>query len=157
MNRQLRRKLERESAKEREKELERAAKEFDKDVKKNGTFDARKVLGNEAYMQQFIQKRVKECEGYARNGITAEDLENKYKAGYAAARMDINEFVGNFYSAALAISLHRLYGFGANRIFRVLEDMTQVMLEEISVEEIAVRLKQETGLDMEDVHETIRG
>lgn len=157
MNRQLRRRLERESAKERKTELSRAAEEFNRDVKKNGTFDARKALTNEAYMQQFIQRREKERKEYERNGITAEDLEKKFQAGYAAARMDINEFVGNFYSAALAISLHRLYGFGPTRIFKLLEDMTEVMTEEISVHDIAGRLKRETGIDMEDVHETIRG
>ena len=71
-------------------------------------------------------------------------------AFFAAARSDLVGHYQQFFYAAIAIALHRLYGFGETRIIRTLDNVQTIMAEEICSCDIIQRCRTETGLDILD-------
>jgi hypothetical protein len=128
--------------------LAQAARQFQKDIEQNGIFNAELANRDKAYMAQVVAARAKQREGWSKNGITADDLNEAYKRGYAAARSDLVDFMQvNFYASA-GIALRELFKFGEERIIRVLNRMQLVMTEEITSDDLIERLKRETGVDI---------
>lgn len=85
-----------------------------------------------------------------KNGITDHDLKREYDRGYNAARSDLAGFIMKMMYCAVALSLHKLYGFGEERITRTLDEIQQTMCDEIGVQDMFDRCKRETGMDIFD-------
>ena len=67
--------------------------------------------------------RKSERDGWDRNGITKADLDREYQRGYKAAQKEMAAFYGKYFFASVAITLHRDFKFGKERIRRVLDAM----------------------------------
>lgn len=150
VNRAQRRKAERQQSSLDRAGMKQAAEQIRRDIDKHGIFDAKAALANPYYMQQVKARRVAQREQWVQNGITKADVDAAYKEGYAAARSDLVGHYQQFFYAAIAIALHRLYGFGETRIIRTLDDVQTIMSEEICSCDIIQRCRAETGLDILD-------
>lgn len=148
MGRAERRRLERKQSREDKKLQAAAALQLERDIKKNGIFNAQTAVTNPHYLGQITQQRLAQKKAMEKNGITEADLKAEYEKGYAAARRDLATFTMRMFYSAIAISLHRLFKFGETRIFRVLEDVQWIMTEEICTADIIARCKEETGIDI---------
>ena len=148
LNRKQRRAAEKLQKQQDQEAMVQAARQFQRDIEKKGIFDADLVRRDKAYMAQLVEARAKQREGWSKNGITEDDLNDAYKRGYAAARNDLCDFMQlNFYASA-GIALRELFKFGEERIIRTLNRMQTVMTEEITSEDLVKRLKRETGVDI---------
>lgn len=77
-NRADRRRAQRNAQKEEQLAKQAAARQFGKDVKRDGVFDARAAWQNPHYMREVIAMRKSERDGWDRNGITKADLDREY-------------------------------------------------------------------------------
>lgn len=148
MGRAERRKQERRQRQEDKKKTVDAARQLERDIKRNGIFAAETAVSNPYYMSQITQKRLAQKRNMEKNGITEADLKAEYEKGYAAARSDLSIFYIRMFYSAIAISLHRLFKFGETRIERVLSDVKWIMTEEICTDDILARCHNETGIDI---------
>lgn len=150
MNRADRRKEEKAKKKLEQEQKIQAARQFERDIKRDGIFDASAAMNSPHYMAQVVKQRMTEMAGWERNGITKDDLKAEYDKGYAAARKDLTTFFMRMFYCAIAISLRRLFRFGEGRILRVLDAVQWTMTEEICTADITKRCKEETGIDIFD-------
>lgn len=146
MNRQQRRAQERKQRQEDAQKAAQAARQYQKDTKQLGTFDAPKALHDPYYMEQVKKARAEERRNWSRNGITEEDLKQAREAGYKEGQLDTARYYMKMFYAAAGLAVRRLFGFGQTRIVRLLEEMHRVMSEEICTDDIIQRLEDETGL-----------
>lgn len=98
-------------------------------------------------VEALKQKKLDELE---RNGITTKHLKENYDKGYHDALVWGTEYFQPFFYAAIAIVAKRELKYGKTRNLRLLEDIQQTMLEEITVYDILDRAKQETGIDIKE-------
>ena len=84
-----------------------------------------------------------------KTGITERDLEIEREEGYRDGR---NEpfYLSSCY-AAVAITLHRQHGSNVGDIESFLERVAEICDEEISVEDIIERTRQEAGVDVSEM------
>lgn len=94
-NRADRRRAQRNAQKEEQLAKQAAARQFEKDVKRDGVFDAKAAWQNPHYMREVIAMRKSERDGWNRNGITKADLDREYQRGYKAAQKEMAAFYGN--------------------------------------------------------------
>lgn len=147
MNRSERRAQARADAKQKKAALKEAAVQYQRDLKHGGV-NAHTALSNPAYLAHHIAAEKKRRESMEKNGITKEDLKAEYERGYADARKDLARFQMRFFYSAAAIAVHRLFKFGATRIYRLLDDIQLIMTEEITTCDIIQRCKDETGVEI---------
>ena len=148
MNRAQRRAQERHKAKEDKANRAAAERMLCSDMRRDGIFDARTALQNEQYMNLVLEQRLQRAKQMARNGITEDDLRKAYNDGYHASRKELTRFTMQMFYSAAALALHRLHGFGATRIYRVLDAIQQTMVEEITTCDILARCRRETGVEI---------
>lgn len=148
MSRAERRKQEREQKNADKRATAEAARKFEHDIKKRGIFDAKEAVRNPFYLRQVTKQRLEQRKEMEKNGITKEDLKAEYNRGYATARKDLTVFYVRMFYSAIAISLHKLFGFGETRIVRVLQDVQETMTFEICTGDIIERCREETGIDI---------
>lgn len=106
-----------------------------------------------AYAQAIVKRdaiRKAKLAEIERNGITAEDLKANYDLGYHDALVWGTEYFQPFFYAAIAIVAKRELKYGKTRNLRLLHEIQQTMLEEITVYDILERAKQETGIDIKE-------
>lgn len=144
MNRQQRRK----AARDGRREMLRAKADFDRDVRRDGIFDASRAVRDPGYMANAVDQRRRQKENWSKNGITEADLKAEYQRGYASARKDLVDFAMSSFYASIAIALHRRHGFDEDQITDVLDDVQQIMTEEITVHDLVNRCREETGLEI---------
>ena len=120
-NRADRRRAQRNAQKEEQLAKQAAARQFEKDVKRDG---------------------------WNRNGITKADLDREYQRGYKAAQKEMAAFYGTYFFASVAVALHRDFKFGKERIRRVLDAMYEIMTWEITTCDILKRCQDETGIEI---------
>lgn len=84
-----------------------------------------------------------------KNGITAKELERSFEDGRREAMKIRTNYIMNMFFAANAIALHREFGFGEQRITRVLKRTERIMIEELTTEDITERCRRETGIDID--------
>ena len=81
-----------------------------------------------------------------KNGITVDDLKHDFneghKQGYEAG---VRASVLTCYCAA-CMALHKLYGFGRERLFKVLQAMDQEVLYTITSDEAVQKVLDEVGI-----------
>lgn len=119
-----------------------------KSYMKSGTYDAPRALKDNAYMNAIKNHRAKLEERWAQNGITREDMKKEYERGYEDATRDIERRTSEFYFAAMCIVLHRDFKFGKTRLCNAMQNLYNVMVSELTNEDIRVRCKRETGVDI---------
>lgn len=110
-NRADRRRAQRNAQKEEQLAKQAAARQFEKDVKRDGVFDARAAWQNPHYMREVIAMRKSERDGWNRNGITKADLDREYQRGYKAAQKEMAAFYGKYFFASVAVALCAASGF----------------------------------------------
>ena len=79
---------------------------------------------------------------------TAGDLKKEYDLGYNAALKATGEYLVPFVFAAMCCALKAIYKFGCERIVRGVNATIRTMNEEISVDDMLERCKNETGIDI---------
>lgn len=83
-----------------------------------------------------------------RNGITVKDLEYSYKEGYDTGKKEgVAVGMDSVYGSIL-IALHREFGFGAERLTRLVRAVTDIQIEEISSYSALETLMAETGVSL---------
>ena len=96
-------------------------------------------------------------DGMIQQGISREDLAKEYTRGYQAGVDDVMAKYETaakpyllVYVAATALTLHRLYGFGAKRAGHVIADALDFVKNGtwIDPEDVIRQCKDETGLDI---------
>ena len=105
------------------------------------------------YFRSLVQREAlkqKKLDELQRNGITTQHLKKYYDKGYHDALVWGTEYFQPFFYAAIAIVAKRELKFGDTRTLRLLKDVQQTMLEEITVYDILDRAKQETGINVKE-------
>ncbi len=148
MNRQQRRAQERQQRQQDAQKAAQAAKQYRQDIKQNGTYDAATALKSPYYLGQVTKARIEERKQWRKNGITEEDVNRAREEGYKQGQLDTARYYMKMFYAAAGLAVHRLFGFGQTRIFRLLVEMHRVMSEEICTDDIIQRLEDETGLNV---------
>lgn len=98
------------------------------------------------YIHETQEARVKRI---LETGLaTAGDLKREYDLGYDAALKSTGEFLVPFVFAAMCCALKETYKFGRERIIRGVNATIRTMNEEITVEDMLQRCKDETGIDI---------
>ena len=118
-----------------------------REQKENAELRASGYFKHRVRVEALKQKKLDELE---RNGITTKHLKENYDKGYHDALVWGTEYFQPFFYAAIAIVAKRELKFGKTRNLRLLEDIQQTMLEEITVYDILDRAKQETGIDIKE-------
>lgn len=80
------------------------------------------------------------------NGITPQDLQKEYERGYDDGRTQTSEFAMKMIYCGFALALRREFGFGAQRILRMLHSADQIILEELTTQDIIDRVSRELGI-----------
>lgn len=81
-----------------------------------------------------------------KQGISPEDLEKEYKAGFEAGFQAASKPVIRSHYAALILAAHELYGFGQERCIRLLNRVNDLMVETLTSEEMTQRAFDEIGV-----------
>lgn len=83
-----------------------------------------------------------------RNGITAEDLQREYERGKNESITDMTEFAMKMIYCGFALALKREFGFGRERVLRTLRAADQIILEELTTQDIVDRVSRELGIEV---------
>ena len=94
-------------------------------------------------MEQETQRRVERALMLGKNGITEQDLQNAYDRGWREGVKDSTKSSWIIY-AGVCRALHRLHGFGAKRLIRVMELANEIMTSEFTSEEMVENAYRET-------------
>lgn len=120
-----------------------------------------KILSEKPKIEPFIatvsrtEKRRIEKEKSKANKVlnmTVKALDDIIKAAKDDERQRIFKFVADYYSAAIALVLHDKWGFGHDRLVRVvgqINAMYESILDEyVDIEDIRKALLEETGIEL---------
>lgn len=83
-----------------------------------------------------------------KNGITTQDLAREFVLGWEAGRKDTAGFFMRSVYAAMALAMKRELGFGRERTLRVIRAADQIILEELTSNDIIQRVSRECGIDL---------
>lgn len=89
--------------------------------------------------QQIVQQLI-------RNGITPEDLEKEFRAGYEAGFRDATPVTFKTIYAAVILALKELHGFGQARCARVLTAVDDKVAHALGSEELIEKVWESVGL-----------
>ena len=81
-----------------------------------------------------------------RNGITADDLQREYERGRSESIADASEYAMKMIYCGFALALKREFKFGPERVLRTLRAADQIILEELTSEDIVERVSRELGI-----------
>lgn len=148
MNRKQRRDEARKMRLEEQEQARRAALEFAKDLKRTGDYDPQKALNNPFYMANVTTRKKEERKKWEQHGITQADVDDAWKRGYRRASNELSARYEILSFAACGLAMHKVCGFGKQRINKVLEEMYRVIMEELTKEDLVKRLERETGIEL---------
>ena len=94
-------------------------------------------------IERETQRRVERALMLGKNGITEQDLQNAYDRGWREGVKDSTKASWIIY-AGVCRALHRLHGFGAKRLIRVMELANEIMTSEFTSEEMVENAYRET-------------
>ena len=83
-----------------------------------------------------------------RNGITADDLKREYERGRNESVTQVSDFAMKMIYCGFALALKREFKFGPERVLRTLHAADQIILEELTTEDIIERVSRELGIDV---------
>lgn len=115
-----------------------------------------------------INRRAAKIEELERNGITVEQLEQNWKNGwndcnaiwekkYASMQKDFTEYAENMFFCAIALALRRKLKFGKERIYKIMETVSRIMIDEITTADILETCQRETGITIEQINDVRDG
>ena len=81
-----------------------------------------------------------------RNGITAADLQREYERGRNESVTEVSEFAMKMIYCGFALALKREFKFGSERVLRTLRAADQIILEELTTDDIIDRVSRELGI-----------
>lgn len=81
-----------------------------------------------------------------RNGITAADLQREYERGRNESVTEVSDFAIKMIYCGFVLALKREFGFGTERALRTLRAADQIILEELTTEDIIERVSHELGI-----------
>lgn len=83
-----------------------------------------------------------------RNGITADDLRREYERGKNESIADMTDFAMKMIYCGFALALKREFKFGPERVLRTLRAADQIILEELTTQDIIDRVSRELGIEV---------
>ncbi len=83
-----------------------------------------------------------------RNGITADDLQREYERGKNESIADMTDFAMKMIYCGFALALKREFKFGPERVLRTLRTADQIILEELTTQDIIDRVSKELGIEV---------
>ncbi len=83
-----------------------------------------------------------------RNGITAADLQREYERGRNESVTEVSDFAMKMIYCGFALALKREFKFGPERVLRTLHAADQIILEELTTEDIIDRVSRELGIEV---------
>lgn len=83
-----------------------------------------------------------------RNGITPEDLEKEYKAGFEAGFKEASAPMIRSMYAAVLLAGHELYGFGKRRGVRLLNRIDRIITDVLTSQELMEKVFTDLGVEM---------
>lgn len=83
-----------------------------------------------------------------RNGITVEDLQREYERGKNESLADMTDFAMKMIYCGFALALKREFKFGPERVLRTLRAADQIILEELTTQDIIDRVSRELGIEV---------
>lgn len=83
-----------------------------------------------------------------RNGITAADLQREYERGRNESVTEVSDFAMKMIYCGFALALKREFKFGPERVLRTLRAADQIILEELTTEDIIDRVSRELGIEV---------
>lgn len=83
-----------------------------------------------------------------RNGITAADLQREYERGRNESVTEVSDFAMKMIYCGFALALKREFKFGSERVLRTLHAADQIILEELTTEDIIDRVSRELGIEV---------
>lgn len=94
-------------------------------------------------LDREAQRRVERALMLGRNGITERDLQEAYERGKTDGIRESTKASWIIY-AGLCRALHRLHGFGAKRLVRIMELANSIMIEDFTSEDAVENAYRET-------------
>lgn len=83
-----------------------------------------------------------------RNGITVDDLKREYERGRNKSITEMSDFAMKMIYCGFALALKREFKFGPERVLRTLRAADQIILEELTTEDIIDRVSRELGIEV---------
>lgn len=83
-----------------------------------------------------------------RNGITVEDLQREYERGRNESITEMSDFAMKMIYCGFALALKREFKFGSERVLRTLRAADQIILEELTTQDIIDRVSRELGIEV---------
>lgn len=112
-----------------------------RDLDREARAYAKYVVKREAAKKAAMEK-------IERNGITADDLKREYERGRNESVTEVSEFAMKMIYCGFALALKREFKFGSERVLRTLRAADQIILEELTTEDIIDRVNRELGIDV---------
>ena len=110
-----------------------------RDLEREARAYAKYVAKREAAKKAAMEK-------LERNGITAEDLKREYERGRNESITEMSDFAMKMIYCGFALALKREFKFGPERVLRTLRAADQIILEELTTDDIIDRVSRELGI-----------
>ena len=110
-----------------------------RDLDREARAYAKRVVKRDAAKRAAIEK-------LERNGITVDDLRREYERGRNESVTEVSEFAMKMIYCGFALALKREFKFGPERVLRTLRAADQIILEELTTEDIIDRVSRELGI-----------
>lgn len=100
------------------------------------------------YLAKRNAAKVAAMKKLERNGITAEDLQREYERGRNESITEMSDFAMKMIYCGFALALKREFKFGPERVLRTLRAADQIILEELTTDDIIDRVSRELGISV---------
>lgn len=109
------------------------------------------IIGNQIKPEKIggVCRDVEIARSVAKNGFTYNDLAKYFERGREEGFKQASHIMIHSYYSATVISAHKLFGFGQERLVRLLNEIEQQILLTMTDEELAKRAFMETGVEVD--------
>lgn len=112
-----------------------------RDLDREARAYAKRIVKRDAAKRAAIEK-------LERNGITIDDLKREYERGRNESVTEVSEFAMKMIYCGFALALKREFKFGPERVLRTLRAADQIILEELTTDDIIDRVSRELGISV---------
>ena len=110
-------------------------RDLDREARAYAKYVAKREAAKKAAMEKIV-----------RNGITVDDLKREYERGRNESVTEVSEYAMKMIYCGFALALKREFKFGQERVLRTLRAADQIILEELTTEDIIDRVSRELGI-----------
>ncbi len=118
-------------------ELRAERRDLDREARAYAKYVAKREAAKKAAMEKI-----------ERNGITVDDLRSEYVRGRNESITEMTEFAMKMIYCGFALALKREFKFGPERVLRTLHAADQIILEELTTQDIVDRVSKELGIEV---------